>query len=144
MAKEHPARLAASVLAEIPQAAELCRQIALSLIETGQSWLRATWFIAMVIPTDYERARRTMIHNCGMALRDLRSVRRASLSVDAIHATANVRKVLECCRQCPEANRKNVEQGQGFECLVQQRLGQPSGDGFRFRLDEEGQILEQQ
>lgn len=142
MAKRNEVQLTATMLHEIPRMVETCQQIAEALIETGEQWSSENSLFSSLLPTDYERARKEIIRKCVSACRQLRTIRKKTLSPDAIRARANISSVLECCGDCPVANRRNLANKKAFCCLVQARLGEGAKDGFRFRLDDKGQILE--
>ena len=139
MAKRNEVPLTVTTLYEIPKIVETCQQIAEALIETGEQWSRENPLFSSLLPTDYERARKEIIKKCISARQQLRAIRKKTLSPDAIRARANISRILECCRDCPAANRRSKK---AFCCLVQARLGEGAKDEFRFRLDDKGQILE--
>ena len=142
MAKGNKVYLTATTLNEIPKMVETCQQVAEALIETGEQWACENFLVSSLLPTDYERARKEIIRKCISACRDLRTIRKQTLSPDAIRARANISKILECCRSCHAANQKRLADKKTFCCLVQARLGEGAEDEFRFRLDDKGQILE--
>lgn len=142
MAKHNGVHLTVTTLNEIPQMVETCQQIAEALIETGEQWSRENPLFSSLLPTDYERARKEIIKKCVSACRQLRTIRKQTLSPDAIRARANISRILECCGDCPATNQKKLADKKAFCCLVQARLGEGAKDEFRFRLDDKGQILE--
>ena len=142
MAKRNEVHLTVTTLHELPRTVETCQQIAEALIETGEQWSRKNPLFSSLLPTDYERARKEIIKKCVLARQQLRTIRRNTLSPDAIRGRANVSKILECCEDCPAVNRRKLANKKAFCCLVQARLGEGAKDEFRFRLDDKGQILE--
>ena len=142
MAKRNAVHLSVTMLNDIPRMVETCQQIAEALVETSEQWSRINPLCSWLLPTDYERARKDILKKCVSARQHLRIVRKRTLSPDAIRARANISRVLECCEDCPTANRSNLGDQKAFCCLVQARLGEGAKDEFRFRLDDKGQILE--
>ena len=142
MAKRNEVQLTATTLNEIPKMVDICQQIAEALIETGEQWSREALLFSSFLQTDYERARKEIIKKCISASQHLRTIRKKTLSPDAIRARGNISKILECCGDCPAANQRNLTNKKAFCCLVQARLGEGAKDEFRFRLDDKGQIIE--
>jgi len=121
---------------------DLCHDVAQALIETGAEWARLEWMRLLLPPTEYERARRDVLSKLRSAMRELRKIRSTSISSAAIRAEPVLAGMIECCRRCPDANRKGLAKGKPFVCLVKQQAGQEPDGSYRFTLDDKGQILE--
>ena len=98
--------------------------------------------MSLFAPTEYERARTQILETCNRVAPRLKSVRRSSLSPDAIRAFASVSMTQTSCQECPAANKRNLKEGKPFRCLTRHRLQNKVHEGFRFSLDGKGQILE--
>lgn len=142
MAKLNEVRLIARTLNDIPRIVETCHQVADALIETDEQWSRTNQLFSWFFPTEYERARHNVTETCIFVQRQLKDLRKRTSSPDAIRAGAKVSNILECCAECPAANRSNLSNKKAFCCLAQARLGEGTKEGFRFRLNNKGQILE--
>jgi len=111
-------------LKEIPKVLDVCEQVGKALVETGQDWW-ASGFWAQ--PTDFQRARDRSIAKLCKVEQDLHQVRSTGFSPEAIRATVYIRTLAKACQDCPEANRKSIEQGAGFTCRARAHLGAQSG-----------------
>lgn len=130
-------------LQQLPQVIQTCEQVAQAMIDTGQKWGPDSGFLAMLCPTDDARARYSVEQCCSAVLSRLKRIRRDTLSPDAIRTCSLVLQMKECCQHCPEANRVNIKDARQFACLIRQRFPKRAGSGFRFKLNEKGQIIEQ-
>ena len=130
MATSQQIMMALSGLQGLSQQIGTCEQVARALIETGEVWCRDGPLSAWLLPTDYERARRQVMQACTRLVRQIRMVRRTSLSPDAIRAQDYVAKIRACCACCPEANAQRAGSG-GFRCMVQERLKGKADKGLR-------------
>ena len=141
MATSEQILMALSGLQALSQQIETCEQVARALIETGQAWRRNFLLGAWLLPTEHDRARQEVMAACTRLSRQVRIVRKTSLSPDAIRAQDYVARIKACCACCPEANAQRTGSG-GFRCMVQERLKGKEGTGMRFRLGLNGEIVE--
>ena len=128
-------------VSEVQQLVQDCRQVQDALARTGQPSIRSLPLNKWA-PTEFERAQRRLIDACKTALRQLYRVRRKNISPTAIHSTHILILIRECCRQCRKVNLANLTNGRPFECLAQAQLTQADQPGFRYRLNEKGEIYE--
>ena len=126
----------------LPADVELCHQVVMALIETNQNWFTADTNSPDNFPAEYQRALNQVISKCSHLIQQLQNVRREILSPDAIRVTGHVTGILHCCHNCSQANQENISNGKAFSCQAQQQLKQTGKDGFRFTLDQKGQIVE--
>lgn len=143
MATQEKLNSVSSELRRIPETVDTCHGIAQALIEAKEKVSYAGNIWALIIPTDYDRARQQIIAKCSSTLRGLKAIRRTALSPDAIRASTRLRSVLKCCRMCPVENLKNMSEGKSFHCLVKTASEKNTVEGFQFRLDKKGRIIEQ-
>ena len=141
MATSRQIKTALKGLQSLSPQIETCEQVARALIETGQAGCRDTVPTARPLATDYTRARRQVIRHCGLLAKQIRVIRRTSVSPDAIRAQDYVARIRACCACCPEANAQRAGSG-GFRCMVQERLKGKAGKGTRFHLGLNGEIVE--
>ena len=127
-----------SELHSISEIIKTCHEIALALIEVNKnvSYAGAIW--VLIIPTEYDRARKQVITKCSSTLRGLKYIRRTALSSDAIRATTLLKRVSKCCRKCPAENLNDMSGLNGFRCFAKSASENITGHGFRFRLDRKG------
>lgn len=128
-------------ISEARQLVQDCKQVQEALIMTGQPWMRSLPLYKWA-PTEFERAQRRLIDACNTALRQLYRVRRNNISPTAIRSTHILTQIRECCRQCRRINLNNKANGRPFECLAHAQLAQAKQPGFRYRLNEKGEIYE--
>lgn len=126
-------------LQRLPGLVTACQEIARALLETKQPLSRADKPWGLIWGTDYDRARRQIIRQCGLTQSQLRRIRRTDLSPDAIRGQAEIEKIRRACRNCLLTNRKAMEEGRAFRCLADEQSRRP-GKGFRFQLDPNGNI----
>ena len=129
-------------LGEITYLAQECRKVQKALETTGQLWIHESLAFSRLVPTEFERAQRRLIAACDMAQRQLNRVRLNNISSTAINEEDFVRRIGSSCRQCRKVNLENKAAGRPFECLVDKWLNQPSQPGFRYHLNEQGDINE--
>ena len=142
MATQEKLNSVSSELSKIPETVETCDDIAQALIEAKERVSYAGNIWALITSTDYDRARQQIIANCSSTLRGLRAIRQTTLSPDAIKASTRLRSVLKCCEICPAENLKNMSEGKSFHCLVKTASENNTAEGFQFRLDKKGRIIE--
>lgn len=131
-----------SKLNQLPQRVQTCHELAQTLIETNHKLTQTKAIWKIIAPTEYDRARKQIISTCNSAAYELESIRRGSLSVDAIRAVPMIKNIIGCCERCLYENQKNIDSGQSFYCLLETtHPDRPTA--FRFILDKKGQIIEQ-
>lgn len=145
MATPQEIRTASTAVNNLSEHVRLCEDIAKALIDVG--WpLYSGWPLHSLGfffgSTDHQRARNQVIQGCHTVLADIRRMRRTILSPDLVRVEAQVSRMLDCCSICPNKNHSQQQQGEPFTCLIQKQA-QASKDGFRFQIDEKGQIIEQ-
>lgn len=133
------------LLASLPQIQKLmgrCRATQAELAAAGEPWLRQNTALSLVAPTEFERAQHQMIDLCDTGLRQLDRVRRKNISPTAIRITRLLGQIRGCCRKCRRFNLQQRAAGRPFACLVNTMLNPARQPGFRYRLNEKGEILE--
>ena len=131
-----------AALNEIPKMVETCQQVVAALLEMNRSWSRAHWILLTLFPTDYDRSRNRIVYTCSVTRRELKNLRRATISPESIRALTYVTDIRRCCRKCRKINRANMKANKQFQCQVKEQLNRETRDSFRFRLNEKGQIIE--
>jgi hypothetical protein len=130
-------------LRDLSQTVITCGQTALALIETGQRWTTdGTLVMWILVPTEHDRAREVVTTRCRKTLRQLRTIRRQSLSPDAIRTMAHVEYILQCCQNCAETNASRLRSGGHFTCMAAGAPDDGSGAQYRFALGPTGDIIE--
>lgn len=129
-------------LREIPTLVKICQDVLTALAETDQPAIRSNYIISFCFPTDYNRARAQLNKRFSGTKRRLKEVRRSTVSPDAIRALSYITQIKLCCNRCERVNRKNVQQGKAIRCQIQEKFEKDSKNGFRFELNQKGQIIE--
>ncbi len=146
MAAEQDIQSVAQILQKLPQQISTCEQMALVLIETKQEWTyqgRPSW-PQSTLTSDHDRAKQVVTASCTRAIQLLDSIRRQISSVEAIRAWARVSQLQGLCYACARANIDALaKEGGTFSCRISQNASTRSDELFTFRLDHEGQIIEQ-
>ena len=133
-----------SELSKIPENVKTCHDVALALIEANEKVSYAGTILALIVKTEYDRARKQIITTCSSTLRGLKAIRRTALSPDAIRATTCLNHVLECCRECPSENLENMQEPNHFSCPAKEASEDGSMQSFHFALDRKGRIIERE
>ncbi len=139
MATKQEIREAAKAVESLGDSFTICRDVAIALIDTGQTWLNDNFMDRLFCATEYEKARKKIGEQITESQNQLKKVRDTELSPEAIRAAAYVEQIKKTCEQCPEHNKKRIEEGQKFVCLMETKLSKGT---FRFRLNEKGKIIE--
>lgn len=113
--KTGDATTVAKKLERIPRSLGICTQVARALVDTGQEWSTSGWLRRFFRSTDYERARSRVLKELRMTEAELRTLRASEFSPEAIHGTAHVVKVMNACRQCPQAIALDAQHLDGSE-----------------------------
>lgn len=137
---EEKQQLLASI-SEVRQGVQDCKGVQEALATTGQPWIQHLP-MSMLAPTEFERAQRRLIAACNNALRHLYRVRRDNISPTAIRSSHILIQIRTCCQLCRKVNLENKVNGRLFECLAHAHLVQANQPGFRYRLNEKGEIYE--
>ena len=132
-----------SKLTQLPQRVQTCHEVAQILIETNQKLTQSNSIWKLLAPTEYDRARNRVISTCWSATFELDSIRRNSLSTDAIRVTPVIKSIMNCCEKCLTENQNNLSLDKPFCCLLEKAQLNHQTETFRFTLDEKGQIIEQ-
>jgi len=129
-------------LQEIPPLVKTCQDVLSALTETDQPAIRSNCVFSFCFPTDYNRARAQLNKRFSGTKRRLKEVRRSTISPAAIRALAYITQIKRCCNRCERVNRKNVQQGNAIRCQIQEKFEKDLTNGFRFELNQKGQIIE--
>ena len=136
MATPTEIRALSDALAGIAKEVGNCKSITLAYVEAEEAWWNAQ------VPTDYQRARDVAVAAMGGARVRIQQLRQGGLlSPHIVRADFQLLRLIICCQRCPDINR---DAGKAFACVVEQELDKGSAVLPRFRLDEQGQILERE
>ena len=118
-----------------------CYEIMKALVETNQRLVRDSWFAIVQTKTDYERSRKRMLGGIRSLIERLKLLTSDEWRPDVIRATSHLRRITDCCRECPDTNLKNLAEGRRVACLAALLVKPGPSSRFRFRLNEKGQII---
>ena len=141
MAKRREVDRVAEAIGSIVRQLQICREIAEALIETGQSPAEAA---AAGQQTEHDLFRSKVTESVMSLARRLNEVRHDALRPDIIRAVAHLREIGKSCRECPHVNALRLREGKPFRCRTARLLRRSGPQGFHFRLDEHGRIIELQ
>ena len=133
-----------TLLSQVAATTDVCASLAVALIETGQPWWNEGFLGRASNPTEYQRARQQILAAATEVFAAARRMRKTMLSPQLILAGAYVTSLCRCCEECPQVNRNRLTERKPFRCLLHERMGGNTPTQFRFRLENGGQIREQQ
>ena len=113
--------LISTELKNIQRLAGICHEAAVALIETKNPWIRIGWR-SRLRPTDYQRARRSVLANFYETQRRVAMMRKSSVNPAAIRSAADLNRLQECCLRCIEENGQALLPGTQFNCMLQEML----------------------
>ena len=141
MAKDIGTSDAQSLLTGLATSQPNCAAIGEALTEVGEKWCRPLGRWVLFMATDYQRARQQQLENCRRALKQLHDLRQRGPHPALIHASDQVRRIQRTCRACPKQNKKSIEAGTGFRCLLTGPTPKREA-AFRFNLNAKGDIVD--
>jgi hypothetical protein len=93
-----------------------------------------------IVYTQYQRARHDIISQTREVKRTLSVLNNRVTGASLVHVEAGVNRIQSCCERCLRTNKRRVEHGQAFVCLILEEGA--SEVGPRFWVDESGRIVE--
>jgi hypothetical protein len=118
-----------------------CAAIGEAHTAVGEKWYRPIGRWVPFMATDFQRARQQQLENCRRTLSRLHELRQRGPHPALIHASDQVRQIQRKCRACPKQNKKSIEAGTGFGCLLTGPIPTRAST-FRFNLNEKGDIVD--
>ena len=142
MAKARNTESVASLVSGVSDMLNLCRDVAMALIETGQPWTTQSSIRSFWWNTDHDMTRKQVQQRFKSVITEVERIRREEISPDAIRGVYLLSNMRNCCERCAELNKKNLRAGRAFVCFAQQLAQHGTDAASRFCLNEEGQIVE--
>lgn len=119
-----------------------CEDLALAHIEVGEPWMKE-WPMSALNPPEFQRSRRAILDMSRGLIQQAARMRRNTLSPHLIRAHGQLQIYQTSCLQCPAQNQHHLASQEPFRCLLKERQALGNG-GFRFQMDEGGDVREAQ
>ena len=137
MAKKPVIRPIVEEIGVLLERLQICPEVAVALIETGQSLTGAG---NPARQTEFDRFRSTVLDSVDSLISRLNDVRHDKLRPDIVRTIAHLRKIDDSCRKCGDKNTWNLRDGRPFACSCVELVRRSEQHEFRYTLDEHGRI----
>jgi hypothetical protein len=122
--------------------ARTCEATAQALIGTQRPWLSTNVLRLFVLPTEYERLRGRVMSECRDLCMAVARIRRRTGNPEWIRLHHDLTRMLQLCPRCSRVNGQRLSRRAPFVCLLRENEPPDVTGGFRYRLDERGQLVE--
>lgn len=129
-------------LVALTRFARTCETTAQALIGTQRPWQSTNVFHLLALPTEYERLRGRVMSECRDLCVAVARLRRRTGRPEWIRLHHALTRMLQLCPRCSRANGQRLSRRAPFVCLLRENDPADATRGFRYRLDERGQLVE--
>ena len=119
-----------------------CEATAQALIGTQRPWQSTNVFQLLALPTEYERLRGRVMSECRDLCVAVARLRRRTGNPEWIRLHHDLTRMLQLCPRCSRVNGQRLSRRAPFVCLLRENEPPDVTGGFRYRLDERGQLVE--